>query len=125
MRITCAFRRSIFYPWHEEHVEGAFPPREVRGPYLAELRRVGFRGIELNAGLTGFAADQREAAVEVRRELDAAGMPCVAVRGARGTGSVVAPSVAAQNRQTVARDDPNGFLAGGRDRQHDAGYAAR
>ena len=101
MRITCAFRRSIFYPWHEEHVEGAFPPREVRGPYLAELHRVGFRGIELNAGLTGFDSDQREAAVEVRRELEGAGVPGVAVRGARGTGSVVAPSVAMQNRQRL------------------------
>ncbi|MAG36275.1 MAG: hypothetical protein CL878_08530 [Dehalococcoidia bacterium] len=105
MRITCAFRRSIFYPWHADHEEGAFPPPKVRGPYLAELSRIGFRGIELNAGLTGFGTDQRDAAIEVRRELEGAGVPCVALRSARGTGSVVAPSVAAANirrlRETI------------------------
>lgn len=84
MRIMCGFRRSIFYPWHADHEDGIFPPSEVRGPYLAELSGIGFRGIELNAGLTAFATDQRDAAIGVRRELEDAGVPCVALRGAPG-----------------------------------------
>ena len=95
MKISYAPRRAAFYPY-EGGTGWEFPPPEVRAAYLAKVRALGFAGIEvgLGQGVGTSEADIRA----LREELEAAGVPCAAVRGG---GGFAVPSAAAQNRQRV------------------------
>jgi sugar phosphate isomerase/epimerase len=96
MRISYAFRRSVFYPFQDARGPGnEIPPKEVRRQYLQKVRELGFEGIEVGIGSAG----RTEAEVrELRQELEGEGVPCAALRGGGGFAN---PRVAAQNRQRV------------------------
>jgi len=95
MKIAYAFRRTAFYPY-DGGTGWEVPPQEVRGRYLKKVREIGFEGIEIGLG-QGVGTD--EAAIrELRAELDAAGVPCAAVRGG---GGFLRPQVATRSRDAV------------------------
>ena len=97
MKISYAFRRSVFYPFQDPRGPGnELPPKEVRRQYLQKVRALGFEGIEV--GLSS-AAGGEGAVRELRRELEGEGVPCAAVRGG---GGFAHPRVAAQNARRVA-----------------------
>ncbi|MGN6673800.1 MAG: sugar phosphate isomerase/epimerase family protein, partial [Thermomicrobiales bacterium] len=95
MKIAYAFRRTAFYPY-QGGTGWEIPPPEVRGRYLRKVREIGFEGIEIGLG-QGVGRDERSVR-ELRAELEAAGVPCAAVRGGGGFSS---PRVAAANRQRL------------------------
>jgi sugar phosphate isomerase/epimerase len=90
MKIAYAFRRNALYPHHG----GDLPadPAERR-KFLAKVREVGFEGIELGAG-----SASSDAIDSLRRELEDAGTPCVAIRGGGGAAH---PRVAATNKKRL------------------------
>jgi sugar phosphate isomerase/epimerase len=74
VKIAYAFRRGAFYP----HSGGDLPPKEGRARYLRKVREMGFEGIELGVSTHDTTLD------DLRKELEDAGVPCVAVRGGGG-----------------------------------------
>jgi sugar phosphate isomerase/epimerase len=96
MKIAYAFRRSVFYP----HQGGDLPSKELRPRFLRKAREVGFEGIELGVGSYGLGGSLESAAKELRRELESAGVPCVAIRGGGGLSH---PRTAAGSRQQWER----------------------
>ena len=95
MKISYAFRRAMYYPY-----TGApffFPPREVRAPWLRQIKALGFEGIEVGLDAAGREAGEH-AVKELRRELDDAGVPCVTVRGG---GGLTHPRTGRTNRQRL------------------------
>jgi sugar phosphate isomerase/epimerase len=96
MKISYAFRRSVFYPHQDARGPGnELPPPDVRRAYLQQVRKAGFEGIEVGVA----SARGGEAAVkELRRELEGEGVPCAAVRGGGGFAN---PKSAAQSRERV------------------------
>ncbi|MGH2350937.1 MAG: sugar phosphate isomerase/epimerase family protein [Chloroflexota bacterium] len=97
MKISYAFRRSVFYPHQDARGPGnELPPKEVRRQYLQKVRELGFEGIEVGvSSARGTEAEVRE----LGRELEGEGVPCAVIRGG---GGFAHPRVAAQNRQRVA-----------------------
>ena len=96
MKISYAFRRSVFYPHQDARGPGnELPPPDVRRAYLQQVRKAGFEGIEVGVA----SARGGEAAVkELRRELEGEGVPCAALRGGGGFAN---PKSAAQSRERV------------------------
>jgi sugar phosphate isomerase/epimerase len=96
MKISYAFRRSVFYPFQDQRGPGnELPPKEVRRKYLQKVRELGFEGIEVGiASARGGEAEVRE----LRRELEGEGVPAAALRGG---GGFVLPRTAAQTRERV------------------------
>ncbi len=95
MKISYAPRRAAFYPY-EGGTGWEFPPQEVRQAYLRAVRALGFAGIEVGLG-QGVGTSEAEIRA-VRADLEAAGVPCAAVRGG---GGFAHPGAAAHNRQRV------------------------
>lgn len=96
MKISYAFRRSVFHPFDDPRGPGnELPPKEVRRAYLQKVKACGFEGIEVGVRSAG----STEAEVrELRQELEGEGVPCAAVRGG---GGFTHPRVAAQSKQRV------------------------
>src|SRR5947209_18033020 len=78
MKVSYAPRRAAFYPY-DGGTGWEFPPPEVRGAYLAKVRALGFAGIEIGLG-QGVGTSEVEIRA-LREDLQAAGVPCAAVRG--------------------------------------------
>ena len=95
MKIAYAFRRTAFYPY-DGGTGWEVPPPEIRGRYLQKVREIGFAGIEIGYG-QGVGTDERSIR-DLGAELDAAGVPCAAVRGG---GGFLRPQVAARSRATI------------------------
>lgn len=95
MKISYAPRRAAFYPY-DGGTGWEVPPQEVRAAYLAQVRALGFAGIEIGLG-QGVGTSEAEIRA-LREDLEAAGVPCAAVRGGGGFAN---PSAAAQNRRRV------------------------
>lgn len=96
MKISYAFRRSVFYPFHDPRGPGnELPPPDIRRTYLRQVRQLGFEGIEVGiASARGGEAEVRE----LRRELEGEGVPCAALRGG---GGFTLPRVTAQSKERV------------------------
>lgn len=78
MKVAYAFRRAMHYPY--DGPPFVFPAREVRPGWLRRIAGLGFEGIEI--GLDAVGPDAGEQQVRsLQRELNDAGVPCVAVRG--------------------------------------------
>lgn len=95
MKFAYAFRRTAFYPY-DGGTGWEVPPKEVRGKYLKKVREIGFEGIEVGLG-QGVGTSEAEIR-ELGKELDAAGVPCAAVRGG---GGFTRPFVGARSREAV------------------------
>lgn len=95
MKFAYAFRRTAFYPY-DGGTGWEIPPKEVRGKYLKKVREIGFEGIEVGLG-QGVGTSEAEIK-ELGKELDAAGVPCAAVRGG---GGFTRPFTAAKSRAAV------------------------
>ena len=95
VKISYAPRRAAFYPY-DGGTGWEVPPPEVRAAYLAKVRALGFAGIEIGLG-QGVGTSEAEIRV-LRDDLEAAGVPCAAVRGG---GGFAHPGAAAHNRQRV------------------------
>ncbi|MFN8511296.1 MAG: sugar phosphate isomerase/epimerase [Thermomicrobiales bacterium] len=95
MKFAYAFRRTAFYPY-DGGTGWEIPPKEVRGKYLKKVREIGFEGIEVGLG-QGVGTSEAEIR-ELGKELDAAGVPCAAVRGG---GGFTRPFVADRSRAAV------------------------
>jgi sugar phosphate isomerase/epimerase len=95
VKISYAPRRAAFYPY-DGGTGWEVPPKEVHAAYLAKVRALGFAGIEIGLG-QGVGTSEAEIRA-LRDDLDAAGVPCAAVRGGGGFAN---PSAAAHNRQRV------------------------
>ena len=96
VKISYAPRRAAFYPY-EGGTGWEIPPTEVRPAYLQRVRALGFAGIEVGLG-QGVGTSETEIRA-LRQDLEAAGVPCVAVRGGGGFAN---PRATAQNRARVA-----------------------
>lgn len=95
MQIGYAFRRAAFYPY-TGGTGWEIPPPAVRAAYLRQVREIGFAGIEIGLGQ---GVERREADVRaLRADLEAAGVPCMAVRAG---GGFAHPQVAAANAQRL------------------------
>lgn len=95
MKIAYAFRRTAFYPY-TGGTGWEIPPPEVRDRYLRQVRSLGFEGIEVGWG-QGVGTDETSIRA-LGSELDAAGVPCAAVRGG---GGFLRPQVAARSREAI------------------------
>ncbi len=95
MKLAYAFRRTAFYPY-DGGTGWEVPPPEVRERYLRKVREIGFEGIEIGWG-QGVGTDEQSIRA-LRSELEAAGVPCAAVRGG---GGFLRPQVADRSRKTV------------------------
>ena len=73
MKIAYAFRRGAFHPHQEIDL---LTDSADRRKYLAKVKEIGFDGIEL-----GVSGGSDEAIDTLRRQLEDAGTPCVAIRG--------------------------------------------
>ena len=100
MRIAYAFRRGTFYPQDGGGQPRGIPTGTTRTRYLRKVKDIGFDGLEL--GFDSFAGmDSGESSFrELRRELDDAGTPCVAVRAGGGLSQ---PTIAAHNRERLEK----------------------
>lgn len=95
MKISYAPRRAAFYPY-DGGTGWDVPPPEVLQAYLRAVRDSGFAGIEVGLG-QGVGTSETEIRA-LRDDLEAAGVPCAAVRGG---GGFAHPGVVAHNRQRV------------------------
>ncbi|MBX6771411.1 MAG: sugar phosphate isomerase/epimerase [Chloroflexi bacterium] len=96
MRIAYAFRRSVFYPYVGD--DWNLPGREVRARWLKKVKELGFDGLEIANNAVGGPQATSAQIQDLRRELEDAGLPCVAVRGGGGFSH---PRVAMVNRQRI------------------------
>ncbi len=76
MKIAYAFRRGAFHPHQEIEL---LTDSADRQKYLAKVKEIGFDGIEL--GVSGGSDADIDT---LRRQLEDAGTPCVAIRGGGG-----------------------------------------
>ena len=79
MKFAYAFRRSAFYPFYADEA-WILPTRKTRGEYLRKVKDIGFDGIELGVDNFGGQEAAKDQVLELKRELDDAGTPCVAIR---------------------------------------------
>ena len=100
MRIAYAFRRGTFYPASAERYGAIVPKGPSRDRYLRKVREIGFDGIELGVDMLGAMGAANGEVSELRRELDDAGTPCVALRAG---GALHQPKTAEQNRDRLER----------------------
>ena len=98
MQIAYAFRRSIFYPYAGG--SRALPDGETRSRYLGKVKEIGFDGIELGFDSLGGIDATRAGVLELRKELDDHGTPCVAVRGGGGFHH---PRTVSENRESLGK----------------------
>ena len=98
MKIAYAFRRSIYYPYKGD--SRGLPERPVRERLSAQVRDIGFDGIELGVDMLGRVSATESSVREMRAELESYGTPCVVLRG--GGGASV-PKTAAQNRESLLK----------------------
>lgn len=77
MKIIYAFRRGTFYP----HQGTDLPSKETRPKFLKKAREIGFEGIELGTTVYDISGSREEAVRTLRKEMEDAGLPCVAIRG--------------------------------------------
>jgi sugar phosphate isomerase/epimerase len=92
MRIVYAFRRSALFP--DRGGEGELPSREALGAFLRKVKEIGFDGLEVAIPRGG-----EPEARELRRILEDAALPCLAVRGG---GPSLHPRDLAGNRERMA-----------------------
>lgn len=95
VKISYAPRRAALYPYNGG-TGWEVPPPDVRQAYLGTVRALGFAGIEIGLG-QGVGTGEAEIRA-LREDLEAAGVPCVAVRGG---GGFAHPGTAARNRLRV------------------------
>lgn len=100
MKIAYAFRRGTFYPHIGGRAGWGLAPKEHRRRYVKKVKEIGFDGFEL--GLENFPdVDPSDPAVaDVQKELEDAGVPCVALRAG---GALCQPHTAEQNRKRLER----------------------
>ena len=99
MKIAYAFRRSTFYPFIAGNA-WVLPGGKTRADYLKNVRDIGFDGIELGLESFGGLDAQKDQVMELKKELDEAGTPCVAIRAG---GALCQPSVATHNRKRLEK----------------------
>ena len=100
MKIAYAFRRGTFYPQEAGRYGAVIPKGPARTRYLRKVNEIGFDGIELGIdSLAGMGVTNGDV-TELRKELDDAGTPCVALRAG---GSLYQPKIAARNRDRLER----------------------
>ena len=98
MKLAYAFRKSTFYPYRGR--DRALPPAELRQAYLSKVRSLGYEGIELSLDSLGGVDCAESTVVDLRRELEDSGLPCVAVRC---RGSLKDEQVAEENRELLKK----------------------
>ena len=98
MKIAYAFRRSIFYPYMGD--SRGLPERPVRARLFAQVRDIGFDGIELGVDMLGGLSATESQVREIREELAGYGTPCVVLRGG---GGVTNPKTAAHSRESLLK----------------------
>lgn len=81
MKITYAARRGSHFPSLGWGARG-IPPAETRGAWLRAVRAIGFEGLEITAVAEDEEGGGEEDVRTLRREIEDAGLPCVAVRTA-------------------------------------------
>ena len=106
MKIAYAFRRSVYYPYKGD--PRGLPGREVRARLFPMISDIGFDGVELGVDMVGGADATESSVVELRRELEDYGAPCVSVRGG---GGMTNPSLADHHRRMLEKTvDVAGWL---------------
>lgn len=99
MKLCYAFRRATFYPF-EMGRGWNMPDPKTRDKYLRHVKDIGFDGIELGfENFGGLEATQGDVQ-EVQKVLEAAGVPCVAIRSG---GGLCQPNVAANSRKRLEK----------------------
>ena len=99
MKIAYAYRRSAFYPFYADEA-WILPTGKMRGGYLQKVKEIGFEGIELGVDNFGGAEATKERVLEIKRELDDAGVPCIAIRAG---GSLCQPNVMDRSRKRLEK----------------------
>lgn len=99
MKVAYAFRRSTFYPFNAD-AAWVLPSGSTRTEYLRKVNDIGFDGIELGLESFGGLDADKAKVMELKKELDAAGTPCIAIRAG---GALNIPKVAAHNRKRLEK----------------------
>jgi sugar phosphate isomerase/epimerase len=76
------------------------PDSKTRDEYLARVKNIGFDGIELGLETFGGQDAKQSAVQETQKALEAAGVPCVAIRAGGGLSQ---PNVAKQSRKRLEK----------------------
>ena len=99
MKMCYAFRRGTFYPFDAK--EGwQVPTGKTRAKYLRRVQEIGFDGIELGLESLGGVEASQSQAMELAKELESSGVPCVAIRAG---GGLCQQNVADQNRKRLEK----------------------
>ena len=99
MKVAYAFRRSTFYPFDAD-AAWVLPNGDTRAGYLRKVNDIGFDGIELGLESFGGLDAEKSKIMELKKELDDAGTPCVAIRAG---GALCIPKVAKHNRKRLEK----------------------
>ena len=99
MKFAYAFRRSAYYPFYADEA-WILPNGKTRTGYLRKVKEIGFDGIELGVNNFGGLEASKDQVLELKRELDEAGTPCVAIRAG---GSLCQPNGMDQSRQRLEK----------------------
>lgn len=99
MKFAYAFRRSAFYPFYADEA-WILPNGKTRKGYLNKVKEIGFDGIELGVNNFGGLQASKDQVLELKRELDDAGVPCVAIRAG---GSLCQPDAMDQSKKRLEK----------------------
>ena len=81
MKIAYAFRRSTVYPFvNNGYGSWVLPEGSARDSFFRKIREVGYDGIELGYEAFGGSDASESSVKELKKILDDAGAPCVAIR---------------------------------------------
>ena len=95
MKLVYGIRSSMYYPFRGGEGGRHLPPPELREEYLGKIREMDFDGVELSVESLGGLDAGKDRILELRKELEDAGLPCLAVRT---KGGLHEPEIADKNR---------------------------
>mgnify|MGYP001174422452 FL=1 len=86
MKLSYAFRRTTFYPYHATGINRMFglPSGKTENEFLSAIKDLGFTGIELGIDIFDVNKNLSNQAKELKQKLQKIGLECVAFRAGGG-----------------------------------------
>ena len=95
MKLIYGIRSSMYYPFRGGEAGRCLPPPGLRKAYLDRIKDMGCDGLELGVDALGGLDVGKNEIQDLRKELEDAGLPCLAMRT---KGGLHEPGIADQNR---------------------------